>query len=387
MSASCKKKDALLQLHHDRLVAQLESGEISSGRGQNQETSLARPGDTRWGSHHRTLIRIQQMWDSIVEVLESVSHDGTDAEEKGLASGYMIYMESFEFVIILHLMLRVLGLTNGLSQALQQKDQNIVSAMNMVVSVKSLLQKLRDDGWEPLLLASTNFCGGRNIIVPNMDDNISALGYPRSSRKMVTCLHHYKVQIFNEVVDRNIVEMNNRFCETSTRLLRCVACLDPRDSFSRFDHEKLVELAKMYIVDFSSHDCYLLIDELSIYIDVMKRSIDFLGCDSLTDLALKLVQTRQHLIFPLVYRLITLALTLPVATASVERVFSAMNIIKSDLRNKIGDDWLNDLMICYVEKEIFAKIDDKRVMLRFHSFKNRRGHLPREFSLPGTNTT
>ena len=95
----------MLQLHHDRLVAQLESGEISSGRGQNQETSLVRPGDTRWGSHHRTLIRIQQMWDSVIEVLSSISHDGTDAEEKGLASGYMIYMETFELVIILHLML------------------------------------------------------------------------------------------------------------------------------------------------------------------------------------------------------------------------------------------------------------------------------------------
>jgi hypothetical protein len=30
-------------------------------------------------------------------------------------------METFEFVIILHLMLRVLGLTNDLSHALQQK--------------------------------------------------------------------------------------------------------------------------------------------------------------------------------------------------------------------------------------------------------------------------
>jgi hypothetical protein len=48
-------------------------------------------------------------------------------------------MESFEFVIILHLMLGVLGLTNGFSQALQSKDQNIVSAMHMIVSVKSLL--------------------------------------------------------------------------------------------------------------------------------------------------------------------------------------------------------------------------------------------------------
>jgi hypothetical protein len=110
------------------------------------------------------------MWDSIVEVLCCVSHDGTDTEERGLASGYMIYMESFEFVIILHLMLRVLGLANGLSQALQSKDQNIMSAMNMIVLVKSLLRKLRDDGWEPLLLAATNFCCGRNIIVPNMDD-------------------------------------------------------------------------------------------------------------------------------------------------------------------------------------------------------------------------
>jgi hypothetical protein len=44
-----------------------------------------------------------------------------------------------------------------------------------------------------------------------------------------------------------------------------------------------------------------------------------------------------------------------------------MKIIKSDLRNKIGDDWLNDLMICYVEKEIFAQIDDKKIMLRFHA--------------------
>ena len=48
------------------------------------------------------------------------------------------------------------------------------------------------------------------------------------------------------------------------------------------------------------------------------------------------------MVFSLVHHLIRLALTLPVATASVERVFSAMNIIKTDLLNKMGDDWLND---------------------------------------------
>jgi hypothetical protein len=50
-----------------------------------------------------------------------------------------------------------------------------------------------------------------------------------------------------------------------------------------------------------------------------------------------------------------------VATASVERIFSALNIIKTDLHNKMGDEWLNDLMICYNEKEIFKKIDNEKI--------------------------
>jgi hypothetical protein len=87
----------------------------------------------------------------------------------------------------------------------------------------------------------------------------------------------------------------------------------------------------MYSVDLFLHDGYLLSDQLNIYIDVIKRSPKFIACDSLSGLALKFVQTGLHLIFLLVYRRITLALTLPVAIASVERVFSAMNIIKTDL--------------------------------------------------------
>jgi hypothetical protein len=49
------------------------------------------------------------------------------------------------------------------------------------------------------------------------------------------------------VHDQNIVEMNNRFAEKSTQLLRSIACLDPKKSFDYFDEEKLVELAEMYV--------------------------------------------------------------------------------------------------------------------------------------------
>jgi hypothetical protein len=83
-------------------------------------------------------------------------------------------------------------------------------------------------------------------------------------------------------------------------------------------------------------------------------------CTELEKVAEIMVKTNMHTSYKLIYRLIELILILPVATASVERIFSALNVIKTDLRNKMGDEWLNDLMICYTEKEIFRKIIMKR---------------------------
>ena len=56
----------------------------------------------------------------------------------------------------------------------------------------------------------------------------------------------------------------------------------------------------------------------------------------------------MHQVFNYVYLLITLSLVLPVATASVERAFSVMNIVKGPLRNKMGDQWLSDSLLVYI---------------------------------------
>ncbi|XP_065862917.1 uncharacterized protein [Euphorbia lathyris] len=57
VGVSCKRKNALLQLHHEKVVPRIENNEISTGKGKNQEINLTRPGDTRWGSHYRTINR------------------------------------------------------------------------------------------------------------------------------------------------------------------------------------------------------------------------------------------------------------------------------------------------------------------------------------------
>ncbi|XP_022871979.1 zinc finger MYM-type protein 1-like [Olea europaea var. sylvestris] len=83
---------------------------------------------------------------------------------------------------------------------------------------------------------------------------------------------------------------------------------------------------QFYPLDFNSEELLLLRLQLDKFLLLVRMDEAFFNLNSISFIA----------------QLLTLALILPVATASVERVFSAMNLIKSDLRNKMGDDWLNE---------------------------------------------
>ena len=91
---------------------------------------------------------------------------------------------------------------------------------------------------------------------------------------------------------------------------------------------------------------------------------------------MNIVLSDMHTSFPLVYRLVELALILPVATATVERAFSAMSIIKTGLRNKMGDDWMNHRMVCYIERDVFVSIEESKIIERFQGYRSRKGILP-----------
>ena len=53
----------------------------------------------------------------------------------------------------------------------------------------------------------------------------------------------------------------------------------------------------------------------------------------------------------------SLALILLVAITNIERAFSATNIIKNRLRNRIGDWLMNDCLVTYIEKDVFKTVE------------------------------
>ena len=74
----------------------------------------------------------------------------------------------------------------------------------------------------------------------------------------------------------------------------------------------------------------------------------------------------------MVYNLFKLVLFLPVVTASVERVFSALTFVKTKLRNKMKDSLLNDCLHIFIERDIFFQVDENDIINTFMSFRKRR---------------
>ena len=116
-------------------------------------------------------------------------------------------------------------------------------------------------------------------------------------------------------------------------------------------------------------------NQLETYIQDMQSTKKFSTFRGIGQLVEKMVEMKKNVSYPLVYSLVTLALILLVTTATVERDFSAMNIIKNRLRNQIGDQWMNDCLVTYIEKYIFKTIKCKEIMQRFQNMKNRCGQL------------
>ncbi|XP_076911120.1 uncharacterized protein LOC143568989 [Bidens hawaiensis] len=152
------------------------------------------------------------------------------------------------------------------------------------------------------------------------------------------------------VVDMEIQEFGDRFNEINTGLLQNLLAFNMYDSFSKFDASDLMRLCELYPCDFDNGDKIVLASQLGLYIDNVRKDERFANMKGIADLARVMVETRKDISFHLVYRLLKLTLVLPIATATVERCFSAMKIMKTNLRNRIGEDFLNACVILVLKK-------------------------------------
>ena len=80
------------------------------------------------------------MYEATCKVFEYLSDYFPNGRSKVEVHGVYKNMKSFEFVFILHLMHKIMRITDTLCQIFQRKSQDILTAITFVSTTKTILQ-------------------------------------------------------------------------------------------------------------------------------------------------------------------------------------------------------------------------------------------------------
>ncbi|XP_073133865.1 uncharacterized protein [Henckelia pumila] len=322
VTSSTKRIAELHTAQRNEIEHMLAIGERDSGSGANQIGNLQRAGATRWSFHSDSVKKLICMYAATCKVFEVLSDHSPNGRAKAEVRGVYRNMARFEFVFILHLMHKFRRIKDTLCQALQKKSQDILTAITFVSTTKTILQELRECGWEEFLYGVKDFCSKNEIDVPDLD----CLYKIGRSRQQTIVEHHYHFDL----------------------------------------------ATKFYPEDFTDQEIVALEYELVHYkLDVMQNLKAF----TLVGLCQKLTESGRLKVYVMLTRLIHLVLTLPVSTATNERAFFAMKHVKTALRNKMEDGFFADCLTLYIERYLAKEIDVDSIIHEIYVSKSRRAQL------------
>ncbi|XP_039841178.1 uncharacterized protein LOC120701078 [Panicum virgatum] len=294
-------------------------------------------------AHETTKFIIEELGDECFAILADESSDAYQQEQLALCLRYV--NKNGEPVE------RFLGLVHvedTTSLTLKQREQDIVNAMDLLELTKVELDVLRRDaGWEEFLKNVTSFCEKHKVKVVDMDGKYIPIQRSAKFYRGATNYHRFHADMFLGVIDRQLQELNSRF-------------------------DELVKLAGFYPHHFDFQEGNQLRFQLRNYINDVRNDENFKNLRSLADLSMMLVKRDMVSRYDIVYKLLKLVLVLPVATAGVERIFSAMNTIKNKLRSKMGQDFLNNCLTTFIEREFFLQAKDEDIINYFQAMKDRK---------------
>ena len=344
------------------------SGEKALRKAKPQQPiKLKQIGATRWSCRVYALMAIMRTYACLLEALKAIADDATDAKHIAEALGLRLSMLSFDFIIVLFIMIKILDLTHNLSQLLQRRNQDLGNAADQVRYTMNALDGLRsDESWESIWNEADTFATNLNcgIVVPGRDTIVS--NRVTDIRNFMPGARHidgntvapdwFRINVFYVALDKIGKELRDRFNNANIEILQCIIFFLPK-RFADFDEKYFLAFASEFWqreADGKTHDQRKfdkLHQELKFFKDLIKKD-HFKAKDlvSLEDVLKYLIRDQPSL--KMIIMLYRIALTLPVSSASAERCFSAMKRIKNRLRSTMGDERMADLILIAIEKEI-----------------------------------
>ena len=266
--------------------------------------------DTRWSCRYLAVDAVYSTFGAVLATLEEIV-DGEDRSRATEAIGILMQVHTFKF--LLSLFWRILSCTKSLSDQLQSREIDLAKAADLVLATVSTLQEMRNDSqWDHIFTYVKDAAVLHSIHVDlprpccrkqlprKLQDGVV---FESTGARFIFTSDHFKNTLYLPVLDTMLSELQRRFSDKNLKHMRAVQAFSP-NSAHFLDASHLGTLADSYSLDKST-----LVMECSLARGVM---------------AVLRELSPLKTAFPLLIKLIQIALTIAVSTASCERSFSAL---------------------------------------------------------------
>lgn len=310
-------------------------------------------------------------WPSVIDRKYCIKIPAIKSEAISLTE----YEMSYKFVLSSVIYYNLLNNINKVSKTLQNEKISIDFAVNNLKGLKQFLNKYRENGFNKAKEEAIHICKQIDI-KPEFKSKRKSLKkrmFSYESSPML-CLTNEEECFVNDfflpILDQGIVSMNQRFNQLDHfnnyfGFLFDIGNLSTADSdvLLKSCHDLQIMLQIGENMDVSGAELY---DELCLPSEIIDkgtsplRVLQKILCNSVGDVC------------PNVAIALRIMLTLPVTTATAERSFSKLKLVKNYLRATLSQEKTKNLAIISIEHEIVDGLDLDDVIGTFADLKSRK---------------
>lgn len=333
-----------------------EEAEVTAGvahKSRRQRLILLCP--TRWVDRHDAVAVFRDLLPFVASVLEDMNDDE--------ATSLLHAIQNPTLIVSVVFMASVLAKTVVLSKTLQEPRLDLGTALYKINAVTNQLQAIRHDAEREVAVLFNEAeqlghdVGLAEITVPRKVWRVTQ----RANAPAESVAEHYRVNLFVPFLDSCLAQLRLRFKDApiQLRLQQLLPGHTKEDSL-----EQVMEVAELHRADLQD----VPLDAVRAEVETWLTDLE--GSDSMSDSVSEAIARANATMCPNVALLLRLYGTLPVSNATVERSFSKLKLLKSDLRTTMEEERLSGLALLSVHRQI--EVDPDKVMDVFSRTGKRR---------------
>ena len=335
--------------------------------------------DTRWACRFEAIRAVEANLQVIFKLLHAIDDETSQAKAAADTRGLLHQLQSFEFLLAMVVLKQLLEHTNVVSQYLQSKQIDLRAAVSSIQATLSVLRRYRnEEKFHECFETATSLAEMSGADTSIMLATRRKRVCQRLDMMWHTEYHHetveskYRVEFYYQVLDSMTEQIERRFSQETQNLLVSFSYLQP-EKLLKLDEEQESESSLQKLADFYGMNGSALKTEYSLF-KVSRRDC-LQNCKTVLDVLQVLHKTGLHRVYGELYQLYRLFVTLPVTTASCERSFSKLTIVKNNLRSTMAQERLENLIILSVENDITIELHYESIIDSFASMGPRRMQL------------